>query len=150
MGKPSAAFYALIEPARGDRLLVLGSGAFLSLVGILPILSFTIPRSLRAACVIAWLGFCLLELGRLANAYRYVTALRLAEGRVLETRGARGNWRSAELLSGTIVLDRAIWLRYASADGRSSAELITGDSRSNPGFRRLKIVLRHAEAARKG
>lgn len=131
-----------------DRLLVLGSGILLSLVGVLAVLNFAVPALFRAICVLAWVGFVVVEHGRITVAFNAATGFRLDQNLFLEVRDRSGRWQAAELAAGSIVLDRAVWLRYRNSGGRPGVELITGNGRSMHDFRRLKVLLLHAEAER--
>ena len=120
----------------------------LSLVGVLAVLHFEVPAFSRAIGVLAWLAFSIVEHGRVAVAFNAATGYRLDQTLFLEVRDRSGRWHAAELAAGSIVLDRAIWLRYRNSHGQLGAELIIGNGRSMHDFRRLKVLLLHAEADR--
>ena len=129
---------------------MLGSGALLALFGVIPILTLDLATPLRSASVLAWLAYSAAELGRMARTYARVSGFRLDSALEFEMLGRGGRWLPASLAPGSIVLDRAIWLRYRNSEGRASAELVTGNGRESQDFRRLKVLLRLGEVARKG
>ena len=124
------------------------SGLALAVFGLLPIVSLPLPELLRLLLAVAWLAGSGLELALVVAAFGRVTGYRVDETLALETRAPDGQWRPATLAAGTLVLSRAVWLRYCDSAGRCRGELFTGDARVDAGFRRLVVLLELGQEAR--
>ena len=57
-----------------------------------------------------------------------------------------GEWRTASLLSGSLVLPGVAWLRISVGTGPAYGELLTGNPRKNEDWRRLLVIWRHIGA----
>lgn len=91
---------------------------------------------------LAWLVLGLALCRRRLRENRRVEAILVHETGALELVSSIGKRRPADGLPGSIVLERAIWLRYRAGDGSEGAELFLGAPRRDPDFRRAGNVLR--------
>ena len=144
MPPSSNAYSNALEPSRRGRGVLLASALLLTLLGWLPILTLPWPPGIRAALAVGWTVFSGLDYLAGWCAIRHVAAYSLHpdEGLVLRVTG--GPNIGAEVMPGTIVLGRVIWLRFRDERGRIGAELIPGNPRRQPDFRRALVVLRLA------
>ena len=138
----SNVFSSHVEPCRATRAIVLASGGVLGAAGTVPI-GYLCPGF---ASLGIWAALVAARLFMLGRRFRQVTGFRLAADHVLETRDHSGAWQAAEILPGTAVVGRAVWLRYQS--GTSRVELLLGDPDYDPGWRRFLVLLRHRSAGR--
>lgn len=116
----------------------------LTFLGWLPILTLPLPPGIRAALGAGWTVYGGLEYLAGRVAVRHVAAYVVDPDDGLVLRFTSGPDAAAELMPGTVVLGRAIWLRFRDGRGRVGAELIPGDPRRQPDFRRALVVLRLA------
>ena len=125
--------------ASGVALYVAGAGALWSLPG---------PRPGSIALVLAWIAYGIYACRRRIRPAAGISACVLDATGALELVSREGRRTPASRLPGTIVLQRAIWLRYRDRDGRIGAELFTGSPRRDPEFRRAGVLLRLLAASR--
>lgn len=128
---------------------MLGSGALLALFGLLPVVSLPVSVPVNLLLGVGWLVFSTVELGRILAGFRRVAGLRLDDSLLLELKSPAGEWRPGRFAAGTLVLGRAVWLRFRDIEGRLQGELLTGDPRYDAGFRRLVVLLEYGQEARK-
>lgn len=100
------------------------------------------PATARAGLGVLWTLFGGLEYLRGRRAVREVSAYILDADDGLTLRAAGGEVLDAEVLPGTLALNRAIWLRFRDSRGLVGAELIPGDARRQRDFRRALVLLR--------
>lgn len=121
----------------------------LYLAGAAGISFFPGPRAVVVTLLLAWVGHGIHECRQLAAHYARVSSFTLDASGVLEIAGKRGRRSPACRLPGTVVLERAIWLRFRDAEGRIGTELFTGSPRRDAQFRRAAVLLRLSPATRK-
>ena len=144
MRPSSNAYSSALEPSGRGRGIVLASALLLTLLGWLPILTLPWPPGIRAALGAGWTVFGVLEYLAGWRAVRHVEAYSLHPDDGLILRFTAGPGVAAELMPGTVVLGRLIWLRFRDGHGRVGAELIPGDPRRQADFRRALVLLRLA------
>ena len=121
------------------RLLIAGA------IGIALTMSVSaLPRLALSLCCL-WLGS--VELTRLHRGFEACTAIRLTSDGNVGIDPGDGNWVTADLESGSIVLRRLAWLRLRTANGRLITELLRGDARQCRDWRRLQVIWRHFGAS---
>ena len=140
MSLSSNVFSSHVEPCPATRAIVVVSGGVLGAAGAVPI-GYLCPGF---ASLGIWAALVAVRLFVLGRRFRQVTGFRLAADHVLQTRNRLGAWQAAEILPGTAVVGRAVWLRYRS--GTSRVELLLGDPDYDPGWRRFLVLLRHRPA----
>jgi len=123
---------------------VLGSALFLNLLGWLPILTLPWPAGMRTALGAGWTVLGGLEYLAGWRVVRHVAGYSLHPDDGLTLHFTDGTGLAAEVMPGTVVLGRMIWLRFRDARGRVGAELIPGCPRRQADFRRALVVLRLA------
>ena len=92
--------------------------------------------------LLAWLAHGIHNCWSHIRRYGRVSACVLDATGALELASGTGKRSAVRRLSGTIVLQRAIWLRYRDRHGRIGAELFFGDPRRDAEFRRATVLLR--------
>ncbi len=107
------------------------------------------PQSLVGLLLLAWLAHGISGCRRLVRHYARVSAYRFDDSGALELDGGQRQSARASRLPGTVVLERAIWLRCRDEDGRIVTELFTGDPRRDVEFRRAAVLLRLLAETRK-
>ena len=143
---PSTAYSAELDPDRRLRQLVLASGTVLAALGLLLLLTMNLPAWLRAVASVAWSLASALEIVRLRRSYRRYQRFRFDASGSWQVRDTAGDWHAAELLTGSVLLQRLGWLRLRIAGGVTLVELCRGDARTNRDWRRLQVLWRHVGA----
>lgn len=105
--------------------------------------SLPLNAGLRWAAAAGWLAYSLLELWRLARAYRIVASLAVAADRSVELVLRDGERIAARLEPGSLILPQLAWLRLKTDCGLRYGELLRGNSRKNKDWRRLQVIRRH-------
>ena len=142
----STGYSAEIHPEPGMRMLVLASGLLLGVLGFVMLSLVDAAVDQRVILGLAWLFLMARELWRHGLAYSRNGILRISAGGRTEVQVPGGDWRPAELCSGSIVLSRLAWLRVSTADGARYAELLRGLSRESEDWRRFQVIWRHIGA----
>ena len=142
MPEPSSAYSACLEPGEGVRRIVTLSGIALYAAGAGALLSLPGSRAVAAVLTLAWLALGIAQYRRRLQENRRVAAILVHETGALELVSSNGKRRPADGMPGSIVLERAIWLRYRAGDGSGGAELFLGAPRRDADFRRAGNVLR--------
>lgn len=125
------------------RRLVLGVAAGLALVGLVLIAMLPVGAALRAGTALLWCIAVLRELAVLHRAWQHCRAIRFAADGGVAVLGTDGEWRTGELVPGSILLPRVGWIRLRAASGPRFAELLRGERRSDFDWRRLHVIWRH-------
>ena len=123
------------------------SGLTAFLAGVLLALSLPLGALIRALIVCGWLFLCGREMAHTWRGYALGGALRISRDARIEVRLVGGEWRTASLVSGSLVLPGVAWLRISVADRPAYGELLTGNPRKNKDWRRLLVIWRHIGAA---
>jgi hypothetical protein len=72
--------------------------------------------------------------------------LRMSAGGELLLLDPLGNWHTARLLPGSVLLRRIGWIRLETGIGQRCAELVRGSCRESDDWRRLQVIWRHIGA----
>lgn len=123
------------------------SGLIACLAGVLLALSLPLGALERALIVCGWLFLGGREMAQTWRGYALGGALRISRDARIEVRVVGGEWRTASLLSGSLVLPGVAWLRISVGAGPVYGELLTGNPRKNKDWRRLLVIWRHIGAA---
>lgn len=86
------------------------------------------------------------ELRQLRRAWRACLRLRVWPGGEVELLEADGQWYAASLESGSVLLQKTGWFRLRDRHGGRHGELLRGDPRSSPDWRRLQVIWQHVGA----
>ncbi len=121
---------------------MLTSGAALYAAGAAACLSLPGPGWIAGLLFCAWCARGAHALLQRQLEDRRVAAVALDSEGSLELVGDGGSRVPARRLAGTLVLERAIWLRYRDREGRTGAQLFLGDPRIDADFRRAGVLLR--------
>jgi hypothetical protein len=143
----SNAYFAELHPEPKLRVIVLLSGLIACLAGFLLVLSLPLGVWQRAFIVCGWVVLCGREMVQTWRGYAMSSALRISGDACIEVRLVGGEWRTASLLPGSLVLPGVAWLRISVGAGPAYGELLTGNSRKNKDWRRLLVIWRHIGAA---
>jgi hypothetical protein len=101
---------------------------------------------LRLATCVLWAATCTRELRLFWRGWAACRMLRFtAEGHIAIL-GADRVWRPAQRQSGSVLLGRVGWIRLRDHRGVVFGELLTGDGRASPDWRRLQVIWRHIGA----
>lgn len=138
----SPEFAAHLRASSALRQIVQVSGAVLCAAGILLIAGWPIG-GWQIVLVVAWTARCWLELRRYRRAYRLFRHIRCAGDGSIVLADEAHTTTDAELLPGSVLLERVGWLRLETSDGQRFAELIAGNPRKNKDWRRLQVIWRH-------
>ena len=139
---PSSEYSACLEPSVGARRAVLASGVVLYLAGAAAIGTLPVSGPVMPLLLVAWIAQGVYTLScRFRQDARVANFVLDASGS-LELVSPTGTRTPARHWSGTIVLERAIWLRFRDRNGRIRAELLTGHPRRDAEFRRAGVLLR--------
>lgn len=122
------------------------SGQLLLAAGLALILMLNSAVEWRATGSLIWLVYGALEVRRVERGFAHCCGIRLDAGGCVEILGQDDQWRSARLLSGSLLLRKWGWLRLRADNGRVSVELLRGDSREDSDWRRLQLIWRHVGA----
>ena len=142
----SSAFSAEFIADPRLRGAVLLSGATLAVLGLLMILLLPVHFALRATGAVAWVVSSGIELVRLQRAYSRYVGLRVGQDGATHLQKRGGGWQVARLLPGSLLLRRTAWIRVRSERGEVFAELLRGECRRSPNWRRLHVIWRHIGA----
>ena len=142
----SNAYFAELHPEPRLRVIVLLSGLMACLAGVLLALSLPLDALHRAFVVCGWLFLCGRQMANTWRGYALSGTLRIGGDASIEVRLVDGEWRTASLLSGSLVLPGVAWLRISVGSGPAYGELLTGNPRKNEDWRRLLVIWRHIGA----
>ena len=139
----SNAYSAVIHPDAALRRLVLGVGVGLAVGGLVLITMLPVGAALRAATALLWCVATSRELFVLYRAWQDCRAMRFTADGDVTVLGTDGEWRTGELVPGSILLPRVGWIRLRVARGPRFAELLRGERRRDVNWRRLHVIWRH-------
>lgn len=141
-------YSAELHPDGALRRVVLLSGVGLCFAGVAIILVLPLHTVLSIGCSAAWLALCAWELVTISRGYALCCGLRVTSGGGVLLLDSLGNWQTARLLSGSVLLRRVGWFRLETGSGRRCAELLQGSCRKSHDWRRLQVIWRHIGAIR--
>ncbi len=137
----SARFEAELIPDERLRRALAGFAWAAMLTGGLLIALLPVVLPVRLVLAASWFTAGLLEVRAMALGMARVERIRITfDGRVSGL--AEGAVEPLQVLPGSVVLARLAWLRIRFADGLSYGELLAGDPRTSPAWRRLQLVWR--------
>jgi hypothetical protein len=139
---PSPEYSASLDPSLLARRIVLGSGLVFNLAGTGALLTLPLPLVVRLSFVLGWSAWGLREQVRIRRQFALSGRFHFGATSGLAVGSGEQCKMPAEVLSGTVALHRAIWLRYRGDDRRIGVELFLGNSRQDPRFRRAVVLLR--------
>jgi hypothetical protein len=142
----STAYSAELKPDPRLRRLVAGSGLLLGIAGLLVILHLPTDLWMRVLACIVWAGTSAREHGQLQRGWADCCALRFTANGDLTVLGADHTWRTARRETGSVLLRKVGWIRLRDHRGVVFAELLSGDDRTSPDWRRLQVIWRHVGA----
>ncbi len=143
----SQIYSAELHPDAWLRLIVITCGRLLAAAGLILILTLPVAVSLRFGSCLLWLAWSWFELRRYHQGYAAYCRIRVRLGADVQLLNGAGEWVAANLLTGSVLLQRIGWLHLETADGITFAELIRGDCRESDDWRRLQVIWRHIGAA---
>ena len=116
------------------------------MVGVVVILQLPIDLWVRLAACAIWVVTSVIEHRRIRRGWAECRGLRFdAEGEIASL-GVDGKWRPAQCESGSVLLGKVGWIRLRDQRGAVFGELLTGDARESPDWRRLQVIWRHVGA----
>ncbi len=142
----STAYSAELKPDPRLRRLVAWSGVLLGIVGVPVILLLPLDLWVRLLACGLWVGGSFREHRQLRRGWIDCHALRFSADGAVVLLCADGTWRPASRKSGGVLLGNALWLRLQNSHGRVFGELLLGDARQSPDWRRLQVIWRHIGA----
>ena len=142
----SGGFAATLSRGRRARVIVLLSGCFLTLAGLVTALHTHLPATGRGVLVFVWLAVSVRQLYRQARAFRSVAALLIAvdEPRVRVLGDISG---SCELLPGSLLFERFGWLWLELPGGCRFGELVLRSETAEDDWRHLQVIWRWGHRA---
>jgi len=117
-------------------------------VGLVLILTLPVTWLGRAVAACVWLLVNARQMRRLSNGHKQCQRIRIGHTGEVEVTTTDGCCLPATLVSGSVVLSRAAWIRLESDDGRRFAELLYARRPQNEQWRRLQVIWRHLGAGR--
>ncbi|MBT8091541.1 MAG: hypothetical protein KJN77_00790 [Gammaproteobacteria bacterium] len=126
--------------------IVLWSGALIGVIGLFFILLLPIGPAWRLLGCVTSLVMISSELYGLRQAFASYSLVRLAHDGTARLLDRDGQWQSAELLPGSLLLRHYGWLRLQPRNGRRFAALFRGHCRHSADWRRLQVIWRHVGA----
>ena len=142
----SSTYSADLCPDPGLRRIVLLSGAGACAIGVSLILAMPLHPVVLIAGSGSWLAFCARELNVMRRDHAFCRRLRMSAGGEMSLLDPLGNWHSAGLLPGSVLLRRLGWIRLETGKGHRFAEPVRGSCRESDDWRRLQVIWRHIGA----
>ena len=142
----STAYSAAFKPDPRLRRLVAASGLLLGIAGVLVILLLPTDLWMRLAACIVWVATSAREHRQLQRGWADCRALRFTANGDLTVLGADQTWRTAHRETGSVLLRKFGWIRLRDHRGVVFGELLSGDDRVSPDWRRLQVIWRHVGA----
>jgi len=118
----------------------------LGIGGNLLIISLPLPTIASLVGMALWSLISVRELRALRCAWAGCVALRITANGDVGVLGPNLEWRSAQLVSGSILLRKAGWIRLKTGSGRVFAELVRAGGQRGRDWRRLQVIWRHIGA----
>lgn len=142
----STAYFAEFKPDPHLRRLVAASGVLLGIAGVLVILLLPTDLWMRLAACVIWVVTSAREHRQLQRGWADCRALRFTANGELTVLGADQTWRAARQETGSVLLRKLGWIRLRDHRGVVFGELLSGDDRASPDWRRLQVIWRHVGA----
>lgn len=141
----STAYSAELRPDPLLRRVVLWSGIVFAVVGILVILILPLAWWVRLTLSAGWVAVGCRERRQLQRGWAACDRLRFDSTGKIGVQDA-GEWHEAQWESGGVLLRKAGWIRLRNHHGLVFGELLSGDARTSPDWRRLQVIWRHIGA----
>ena len=129
------------------RRVVLLSGLAAAIIGFVMIWTVTLSVSLRLGTSLIWLLLCARELHLLRRAYSLYRGLRIDSSGEVRLETEDGDFCTASILPGSVLLSQYGWLRFELPGGLKFAELLRADGAGDQQWRRLQVIWRHLGVA---
>ena len=139
----SSKYVADLPPDARLRRLVQLCGILFAMLGVRVLLSLPLHPAVTIPGAGAWRSFCAWEFILLRRGFVVSCRIRVMADGELRLLGPDGSWRSARLVTGTVVLRRYAWIRYRTEAGQYCAEFVRGSCRKSDDWRRLQVIWRH-------
>jgi hypothetical protein len=124
------------------RRLVLSVACAALLSGTILIVDLPVMGWLKAFLGSAWVVSCAAELQRMRRAISRIDRICMSSDGSVAGFDRNSQRYELNLLHGSVVLERAAWLRLGFADGLRYGELLTGNVRTSGEWRRLQLIWR--------
>ncbi len=144
----SHAYSTELKPDPALRRIVVLAGLFTACIGVAMILLMPIRWPWRVLAAIAWLATSTHDLVVIRKGYRQCRRIRIQHDGGVLLLSPQGCWFPATIVSGSIVLRGAAWLRFEDDNGQRFAELIRRKRPHFEAWRRLQVIWRHLGAGR--
>lgn len=115
--------------------------------GIVVIALLPLALHRRLLAVLVWTLVTGREVWALAKAYQRCERIRLDAQGGVELLLYTGDWITARLLPGSVVLANLAWLRFSAPETGRFAELVRGNLPENEAWRRFQVIWRHLGGA---
>jgi len=142
----SNTYSASLTPDPWLRIVVLTSGRLLIAAGLVLILTFELDAVFRAAGCLIWIAAGRFELVNLQRGFDACQGIRVDSSGAVTILNNDQEWMPATLQTGSLLLRNLGWLRLRSASGHYFLELVRGNARQSPDWRRLQVIWRHIGA----
>ena len=142
----SSTYSADLHPDPAMRRIVVLSGAGFCGIGVALILAMPLQPVVLITGLGGWLALCAWELIKMYRGYALCRRLRMSVGGELLLLDPLGNWHTARLLPGSVLLRRVGWIRLETGIGHRCAEPVRGSCRESDDWRRLQVIWRHIGA----
>ena len=96
----------------------------MTILGLVTILTMPAGVMMQLPGCVLWLLISGRELVAIASGYQRIRRIRLYSNGEVELGNYNGDWQSARLAKGSVVLDGFAWLRIEASDGRKFVELL--------------------------
>ena len=143
----STVFSTELKPEASLRCAVQFIAILATILGLVIVVTLPFRMHWLMIAALIWLVVSVRELRLFRRAYSRFCQIRLDGSGEVEILTNAGDWQSATLLAGSVVLPCLAWLRIETRDGLRYAELMRGNCRKNEEWRRLQVVWRHFGAA---
>jgi hypothetical protein len=133
------------DPVMNRLLLV--AALLTTTLGIVTIAHLPTGDLLRVAGVLAWCCVAGYEIVDISSSHKRYSRLRVFADGDVKLRTRDGQWQTAALHRGCIVLSTLAWLNLRLADGGRYRALLRGDALESEQWRRLQVIWRHLGTA---
>lgn len=140
----STTFDVTIHPDRRLHGVVLLFAALAGIAGLVIALRLPLSPGGRAAAACGWLLIAALDTWRYNSRWQLVRRIRVRPPSMFTVLYANGIWHDTSLCRGTVLLERALWLRLQGPDGKPASLLVTPGAAGRRNWRRLQALLRLA------
>jgi len=143
----SNTYSACLTPDPWLRKIVMYSGHVLCAAGCALLLGLPFDFGWLLLLCAGWAASCWRQLLLLQRGHANCHVLRVRADGGIEVCNCDLEWVSAVLQRDSVVFAKLAWIRARSESGQRYAELLSGDARACPDWRRLQVIWRHIGAA---